>query len=378
MLKNIGIFRALDVRFAHAEFAASFSGLEALFAANIDGALKKYIRSLRVSYKDIPLKPRLLFDPVYPLLKKTDFTPWQEFDHDIVNSVCKGLDLYEIYEPYFYYASQIANLAKKNDVPLVTEIWTSFSQHPSHIIPPYSFLVKNVVEKTDLFVFRSEKAQSFLNAYSIPKNKKSVIYQGVNVKRFFPAKKKDNERIRILFVGALDAHKGLDDILAVFPKLDDKYPKKLELIICGKGTLQKVVDKAALSLPITYKGFVSHLDLPDIYRSADIYCQPSKDYMFFGVKGGEEFAGYTFMEAMASGLPIIATYCGGIPEIVGNKNSLITQGNRNELYKSLDTFIASKSLRQETGLQNRHRAENEFDIYEQTKKLEKIIKDRLS
>lgn len=377
MLKNIGVFRALDVRFTHAEFAASFSNLQPTFIANATHEIKKYLNGLKISCKDMSLKPSLLFDPIYPLVRKTDFTPWLQFDLEVLNAVVKPLDIYEIYEPYFFYSSQIADVAKKNNMPLVTEIWTSFPQHPSHYVPPYSFLVKNVVKKTDLFVFRSERAQTYLESFRIPKNKKTVIYHGVNLKRFFPVRKK-HEKIRILFIGALDTHKGLDDLLAVFPDLVEKYPNKLELIICGVGSMKDHVVHAAQSLPIDYKGFVSHLDLPEVYRNADIYCQPSKDYVLFGIKGGEEFAGYTFMEAMASGLPIVSTYCGGIPEIVGDKNTLITQGKKEDLFAALDKLIANASLREESGIRNRMRAKKLFDLHKQTQLLEKVIRDRLS
>jgi glycosyltransferase involved in cell wall biosynthesis len=96
-----------------------------------------------------------------------------------------------------------------------------------------------------------------------------------------------------------------------------------------------------------------------------------------GIKGGEEFAGYTFMESLASGLPIVGTYCGGIPEIVGDDNILVTQANRKQLWKALDTYIANPELRSETGIKNRERARNIFDLSKQTRILEKVIKDRL-
>jgi glycosyltransferase involved in cell wall biosynthesis len=377
MLKSIGVFRALDVRLNHAEFAASFRNFKPFFAANLTPEIKQYLTEKKVDYKDIQLKPRLVFDPIYPLLRKTDFTPWLAYDNEVLDEVVNNLDIMEIYEPYFFYSSQIADLAKKKSIPLVTEIWTSFATHPSVYVPPYSLLVKNVIRKTDLFVLRSEKALSYLERFTIPSSKKIVIYHGVNIKRFYPSKK-HHEKIRILFVGALAPHKGLDDLLAVFPDLTHKYPNKLELIICGSGPLKKQIERMAETLPIAFHGQVSNLDLPEIYRSAAIYCQPSKDYIFMGVKGGEEFAGYTFMEALASGLPIVSTYCGGIPEIVGEDNALITQGSRRELFSELDKYIVNKTLRVETSLKNRERAEKLFDLSKQVSILEKTITMKLS
>lgn len=376
-MSSIGIFRAIDVRLAHAEFTASFNSLQSAFVANISQDIKKYLTREKVQYYDISLKPYFLNDPIYSLLRKTDFTPWLVFDRERLPTITAKIDIYEIYEPYFFYSSQIANLAKKNNKPLITEIWTSFPTHPSVYIPPYSRNVKNVIEKTDLFVFRSKKAQQYLESFHIPENKKVVLYHGVNLNRFYPGKDKNSETIKILFVGALAVHKGLDDLLAVFPELVAKYPNKLELIICGEGPLCNHVIQLAKTAPIKYLGKVSNVDLPEIYRKSHIYCQPSKDYYFLGIKGGEEFAGYTFMEALASGLPIVSTHCGGIPEIVGNENTLVGQGMRQELYAALDRYIANKTLRKEIGIKNRKRAEELFDLFKQTKILEKVITARL-
>lgn len=375
MKNKIGIFRALDVRFTHAEFAASFRTLDPVFIANMTAELQAYLNKRNVINHTIGLEPVFFVDPVYPLLKKTDFTPWLQFNSRLLQENISDISIFEIYEPYFFYSSQIADVASKKHVPLITEIWTSFSGHPSKYVPPYNFLVKNVIEKTDLFILRSKRAASYLNSVSIPENKKHVLYHGVNLKRFYPAKK-HNDKIKILFVGALAAHKGLDDLLAVFPNLADKYHGRIELIICGEGPMQEEVNQLSKSLPIIYKGNVSHLNLPEIYRDADIYCQPSKDYYFLGIKGGEEFAGYTFMEAFASGLPIVTTYCGGIPEIVGTENTLIDQGNKKQLYTELNKFIQSPELRQETGIKNRKRAEQLFDLSKQVELLENLIKTK--
>lgn len=373
MKKKIGIFRALDVRFTHAEFAASFQDNEPVFISDMTDEIRIYLNKRNVINYTMKLKPVFLADPVYPLLKKKDFTPWLQFNPHALIEKTSNVNFFEIYEPYFFYSSQIADLAFKQHKPLITEIWTSFSGHPSKFIPPYSSLVHNVIKKTDLFILRSKKAASFLSSFSIPENKKHVIYHGVNLMRFYPTKK-SHEKIRILFVGALAPHKGLDDLLSVVSDLVKKYPGKIELLICGEGPMRDEVIESTKRLPIIYKGNVSHLDLPEIYRDADIYCQPSKDYFFLGIKGGEEFAGYTFMEALASGLPIVATHCGGIPEIVGTENTLIEQGNKVQLFSALDKLIQNPGLRKETGINNRNRAERLFDLSKQVQELEKLIK----
>jgi glycosyltransferase involved in cell wall biosynthesis len=376
MKLKIGLFRALDVRFSQVDLAASFKQFEARFITHSPSAIQDYLKQQRVPYENIPLVPRYGIDPVSLFLRVQDYSSWLEFDRFRLERVSTDLDVFEVYEPYFFYSAQIARLAKKKQIPLVTETWVSFAGHPSRLLPIYRQNVSEVMKQTDLFLLRCKKASSYLLPYNVPLSKQLLVYPGVNLVHFYPSQRKISEKVRILFVGALGRHKGIDDILAVFPRLVEKYGKKVELLICGQGVFQQAVHQAAKTLPIRYLGQVPYPDLPEIYRQADIFCGPSKDYYFAGWKSWEEFLGYTFMEAQASGLPVVTTHCGGIPEIVQPENILISQGNREELYQALETFISNPQLRKDVGGENRKRAEKLFDINKQTALTEDAIKER--
>lgn len=79
------------------------------------------------------------------------------------------------------------------------------------------------------------------------------------------------------------------------------------------------------------------------------------------------------MEAQASGLPVIATNSGGIPEEIGRDNMLINQGDKNELLSTVITIISNEKKRIVIGDRNRMRAKNLFNIEKQTQKLESIL-----
>lgn len=375
LLKNrIGIIRGLDTRFTNAEFAARFKKFEPIFIGNLNREIEGYLKREKVKYINLPLKNRFFFDPVKLLLGKSTHQSWLTFEARAFENALRMVDIVEIYEPYFFDSAQVASLAHKINIPVVTEIWTSFSNHPANFIPPYSFNVKNVIKKTDLFILRCKKALSYLEPFNIPNSKKVVIYHGVDLKKFYPVKtRKKDEKTRILFVGQLVKHKGLDDILAIFEILSGKYKKKLELLICGQGFLKNQVLKMSKYLPIKFFGQVSHQDIPAIYRQADIFCGPSKEYFSFGIKRGEEFVGYTFMEAMASGLPIVTSDSGGIPEIVGEDNLIIHAGDRDGLNEALEKLIENEVKRTEIGNKNRKRAERLFDLKKQVNLTEETI-----
>lgn len=372
--KNIAIIRGLDVRIQQAELASFFKQLNPVFIGNLDEEIITFLKSKKVKYINLNLKPVYLKDPVGILSKGKTHQSWLHFNDEELNKSLEDIDIVEIYEPYFFYSSQVARYAKIKNIPLITEIWTSFANHPAKFIPPYSFNVKTVIKNTNFFILRTKKALSYLKEYDL-KQKEEVIYPGVNLKRFYPVKKKIEKKTTILFVGSLEKNKGLDDLLFVFSKLFEKYNSKIELIICGKGSLEKKILSLTKELPVKYLGFVSNLDLPKIYQKADIFCGPSKEFSTFGIKRWEEFVGYVFLEALSSGIPIVSTDCGGIKEIIGNKNLILKQGNREELYKAINSLILNPKRAKEIGIANRKRAENLFDLEKQVLLTEKKIID---
>lgn len=374
--KKIAILRTLGVRLTQAELAASFQRLQPVLIGDLTPEIKAFAKKKRLNFVNLPLKPVYSIDPVRLFLGRTSHQSWLKFEPKKLKRALEEIDVLEIYETYFFYCQQVAEIAKKSQKPLVTEIWTSFPEHPARFVPPYCFNVKRTIEQTNLFILRSHRALNYLQPFKVPERKKVVIYHGVNLKRFHPKQRKQDDKVRILFVGALNSNKGLDDVLVIWPRLVKKSKKKIELWVCGKGEMKNEVLKLAKELPIKFWGWVSHEKMGKIYQQADIFCGPSKDLFFLGVKRNEEFVGYVFMEAMASGLPIVATVCGGIPEVVGKNNFLVRQGNQRRLLKALFELIHDKKARDEIGAKNRKRAEKLFDLKKQVELTEKIILKR--
>ena len=158
----------------------------------------------------------------------------------------------------------------------------------------------------------SRPARDFLRQY-FPDAQPEVIPNGVDVDTFRP----DHTAIRhlrdgllnVLFVGRLEKRKGLRDLVLGFRDFQDRVGRA-RLLIVGDGPLRSTVEDLVASHKIenvVLAGYVPAEVLPRYYASADIACFPAT--------GGESF-GVVILEAMASGLPVVATEVPGYLSVV--------------------------------------------------------------
>ncbi len=222
-----------------------------------------------------------------------------------------------------------------------------------------------------MFILRTQKAADYLRSLGADESKMKVVYIGLDLSKFKMANQ-DTEKVRILFVGELVESKGIEDLLRVFSRLVGKY-LNLELWVVGKGKLVNRVVASSKELPVKYLGYLPGFELPKIYQKCQIFCLPSKTIKYFRVKWIEEMFGYVLVEAMASGLPIVSTYCGAISEVVGGSNMLVTQGDEDNLFKALSSLVSDRAARVKIGMANRNRAEDKYNLDRQVIKQSELI-----
>ncbi len=154
----------------------------------------------------------------------------------------------------------------------------------------------------------------------------------------------------ILFVGRLVEEKGINDLEETFGNLKSQ--------------------NASLKLKIIEAGTVKYENMPKVYQEADIFVLPSKR-----TRTWEEQYGMVLVEAMASGLPIVAYDTGAISEVLGNVGILVHEGDITGLSKQILKLANDENLRLKLGRMGRKRAEDEFDNKKTAKKIEAIYKD---
>ncbi len=171
-----------------------------------------------------------------------------------------------------------------------------------------------------------------------------------------PPRAEDGQRL--LFVGTVAANKGVGTVLEAFARLASAYPD-LTLTIAGTGDeeiveeLRDQIVKAGLGERVTLLGFVEHAKLPELYRSCDLMAAPSQ------YEGG---LGMTYLEAMACGLPVVASAAGGAAEaiVAGETGILLEHGDAEEAAVAIAALLEDPRLRARMGAAGRRRVQERF------------------
>lgn len=283
-------------------------------------------------------------------------------------------------ELYSFITHQCARMrSRRKDKRLVTEVWETIPSSPIHFIPSHCVNVVAARRYTDIFIAHTERAKQYLKQLNIPNEKITVVYPGLDLKLFHPLRKKNNENFRILFVGRFDREKGLSLLLQAFSQIC-KIMSNVELWIRAKkstGETLALAERIAKKYPVKFLNFVEYTKLPELYNQCNLLCLTSCDLEKWGMKIWEEQFGFVLMEAMACGLPVIASDCGSIPEVIGRENDIIHQNSVDDLYTALCQIISDEDHRNYLSKLNRARAEDLFDVNKQKLKLKEAFESVL-
>lgn len=186
------------------------------------------------------------------------------------------------------------------------------------------------------------------------------IYNGVDTERYSPD---PGVRARVRrelgipdgafvagVVGRLDPIKDHPTLFAAFAALRQRIPDARLLVVGDgpeRGRLEGLAGEGVVMLG-------NRPDVPDLLRALDVFVLPSRN----------EGISNTILEAMAAGLPVIATRAGGNPELVATEQTgvLISPGDRGALCQALDHYAQRAELRRRHGEQARFLARQEFAV----------------
>lgn len=205
----------------------------------------------------------------------------------------------------------------------------------------------NVYKQLDVITAQSKTAANLIKNLGL-KNPIIPISCGVDLDRFNPNndgghlkrryKITDKKRV-ILFVGRLDKEKRVEVVIEAFAEVLSAHDA--QLVIAGRGRekarLVKLTKQLGIDQTVIFTGLVPDKDLPTLYRMADI----------FAIASIAELQSIATMEAMASGLPVVAAKVMALPELVydGKNGYLFDEGDSNIMAEGIIKILKDPALR---------------------------------
>lgn len=142
------------------------------------------------------------------------------------------------------------------------------------------------------------------------KNKIYVIWNGIQLEKYKASKKLADEKV-IVSVGRFEYKKGFDILIKAFAEVLKRVPDA-KLIIAGNGDEKSkcmtLTEQLGISKKVIFLGQVPNDNIDKVFSKGRVFVCPSRNEPF----------GIVVLEAMAMGIPVITTDCGGVREIVGN------------------------------------------------------------
>lgn len=218
------------------------------------------------------------------------------------------------------------------------------------------FVDKYIVVSDDLRRWLIERV-------GVPAHKVTKIINGVDVDKF---NDRDRPAVRrrlgydggakiIGTVGRLDPVKGQRYLIAAFAELGRRHPDA-RLLIVGDGPGRQELEALARALGVRDKTIFAgeRRDIPDLLKAMDLFVLPS---LAEGISN-------TILEAMATGLPVVATRVGGNPELVaeGLTGLLVPSADSGALAAAIDWYLLSPKAMESHGAAARERAVSRFAL----------------
>ncbi len=182
----------------------------------------------------------------------------------------------------------------------------------------------------------------------------SLVHNGIDTEVFRPITGVERNPMRLMATCSADAPlKGLRYLLRAYARLLEQYPD-LELLLVSKplpgGKTEKLVRKLGIADKVQFVSGISTEQMVRYYAEAAIAVVPSV-YEGFGLPAGE---------AMACGVPVVATDGGALPEVVGDAGVIVPVKNVDALVDAIDALLQDPQSSAALGARGQQRIEEQF------------------
>ena len=257
---------------------------------------------------------------------------------------------------------------RKKNIPLIAVSdglpgisWFYGDRFVDFIGKQYSkYIERRIFKRADSIHFLTSELCKYSSFLGVDDSKVFALSRGVDTEKFKPRNCDpllrselgiEETDLVILYVGRLDTVKGVEYLLTAARRLIES-DKHIKLLIVGEGRLRTYYEKASEDFKenIRFTGFKD--DIPKLMNCADLFVLPSIS----------EGSANVVLEASSSGLPVVASAVGEIPNIIleGKTGMLVKPRDPNSLYTAMRYLIYNRDLMRMFGLSGRQRIEQLF------------------
>ena len=246
----------------------------------------------------------------------------------------------------------------------------SFTMHgPAEFYEPKYWRIDEKIRRAKFVACISHfaRSQAMVFAPQDAWNKLHVVHCGVSPGQFTPVHHQ-GRGTRLLFVGRLAAVKGLPVLLEAVARLARERPD-VTLVVAGDGPDRARLEQQARRLDIApnveFRGYQSQAQVRELLHRTDVFAMASF----------AEGVPVVLMEAMAAGVPVVATRIAGVPELVddGASGFLVPPGDPETLAEKIRLLLDEPGTRNRFGAAGREKVEREFNIATEADKLCRIL-----
>jgi glycosyltransferase involved in cell wall biosynthesis len=255
--------------------------------------------------------------------------------------------LYLEEEPWSVAALEVAWCARVLRVPLAVFTW----ENTDHRLPwPLRWVRGFVLRTTTAAVAGSATARARLQRLGFHRPVAVIPQLGVDPERLSPAPPNSAPAVVVGYVGRLVPQKGVLVLLKACARLTSG----VRLIYVGTGPLKEEILRRAratgMNGRVEVHDGVRHDQVPDYLRRFTLLAVPS-----LTTPAWQEQFGHVLVEAMACGIPIVASHSGAIPEVLGDAGILVPEGRADELRRAIDELLGDAARRHDLSRRGRAR-----------------------
>jgi glycosyltransferase involved in cell wall biosynthesis len=279
------------------------------------------------------------------------------------------------HEPYSVACAEVLTLCGwfAPQAPIVMHVNQNiFHRYP----PPFNWLEQRAFKRVAAAYVCSDTVSEVLRAKGFAKPTPLITY-GVDLENFRPrteVRKRSNKKLTIGYVGRMLPGKGLEVLAEALGKMkkDD-----WQVLLVGDGSERAGFERQLADYGLLdraqFTGAINYDLVPDYFLQMDVLVIPTET-----TKRIREQFGRVIVEAMASGVPVIGSTCGAIPEVIGDAGLVFPEGDADALARTLRRSLADNALRDRLASAGRARVEQHYSwnrVAQQTHELyQRVLK----